>query len=82
MEAYISYSFSSAKPNKPWFSTISRYLVRSLKVFHKNGPRFWRGYVSGTSVLLTGLTFGSASLISHLMITVSVEGDPRNTLSP
>src|SRR6201990_1716643 len=37
---------------------LSPYLVLSLQVFRKNGPCFRRGDVFGTSVLLTGLTYG------------------------
>src|ERR1700755_2947243 len=57
------------------------YLVLSLQVFHKNGPRLRRGDVCGTSVLLTGLTCGCTSLISHGMIIAFMTGVPRSVLS-
>src|ERR1700755_3233460 len=47
---------------------FSPYLVLSLQVFRKNGPRLRRGDVCDTSVLLTRLTCGCTSLISHGMI--------------
>src|ERR1700755_1412984 len=60
---------------------LSPYLVLSLQVFRKNGPRLQREDVSGISVPLTGLTCGRTSLIFHGMITVSVVGVPRNVQS-
>src|SRR6201990_435075 len=53
---------------------LSLYLVLSLQVFRKNGPRLRRGDVSGISGPLTGLTCGCTSLIFHGMTTVSVVG--------
>src|ERR1700755_1828182 len=60
---------------------LSQYLVLSLQVFCKNGPSIRRGDVCGTSVLLTGLTCGCTSLISHGMITAFVGGVPRSVPS-
>ena len=60
---------------------LSPYLVLSLQVFRKNGPRLRRGDVCGTSVLPTGLTCGCTSLISHGMIIAFVAGVPRSVLS-
>src|ERR1044072_1557217 len=60
---------------------LSQYLVLSLQVFRKNGPRLRRGDVCGPSVLLTGLTCGCTSLISHGMIIAFVGGVPRSVPS-
>src|ERR1700755_670813 len=60
---------------------LSPDLVLSLQIFHKNGPRLRRGDVCGTSVLLTGLTCGCTSLISHGMIIAFVGGVPRSVPS-
>src|SRR6201990_1520046 len=60
---------------------LSPYLVLSLQVFRKNGPRLRRGDVCGTSVLPTGLTCGCTSLIFHGMIIAFVAGVPRSVLS-
>src|ERR1044072_5470499 len=65
----------------PPITFLSPYLVLSLQVFRKNGPRLRRGDVCGTSVLLTGLTCGYTSLISHGMITAFVGGVPRSVPS-
>src|ERR1044072_674747 len=51
---------------------LSPYLVLSLQVFRKNGPRLLREDASGISVLPTGLTCGCTSLISHGMIIAFV----------
>src|ERR1700755_3075355 len=53
---------------------LSPYFVLCLQVFRKNGPCLRRGDVCGTSVLLTGLTCGCTSLISHRIIIASFEG--------
>src|ERR1700755_3646119 len=60
---------------------FSPYLVLSLQVFRKSGPRLRRGEVCGTSVPLTALTCGCTSLISHGMIIAFVAGVPRSVLS-
>src|SRR6201990_1013369 len=60
---------------------LSPYLVLSLQVFRTNCPRLRRGDVSGTSVLLTGLTCLCTSLIFHGMIIAFVEGVPRSVPS-
>src|ERR1700755_3136969 len=60
---------------------LSPYLVLSLQVFRKNGPRLRRRDVCGTSVLLAGLTCVCTSLISHGMIIAFVVGVPRSVLS-
>src|ERR1044072_4141407 len=60
---------------------LSPYLVLSLQVFRKNGPRLRRGDVSGISLPLTALTCGCTSLIFHGMITVSVGEVPLSVLS-
>src|ERR1700755_2566437 len=52
---------------------LSPYLVLSLQVFLKNGPRHRRGDVCGTSVLLAGLTCCCISMIFHGIITLSWE---------
>src|ERR1700755_402575 len=56
---------------------LSPYLVLSLQVFCKHDPRLRRGDVCGTSMLLTGLICGCASLISHGMIIAFVGVIPR-----
>src|ERR1700755_3625465 len=56
----------------PPITFLSPYLVLSLQVFRKNGPRLRRGDVCGTSVLLTGLTCGCTYLIFHGMIIAFV----------
>src|ERR1700755_1191731 len=60
---------------------LSPFLVLSLQVFRKNDPRLQRGDVSGTSVLLDGLTCGFTSLITHGMIIAFVGGILRSLLS-
>src|ERR1700755_1078025 len=60
---------------------LSPFLVLSLQVFRKNGPRLRRGDVCGTSVLPTDLTCGCTSLIFHGMIIALVSAGPRSVLS-